>query len=259
MIRRYLPLAELGLYALAYQVAGVVQQVTVIMSTLLLPLFSVMIAEDAEDSLRRIVSRAIPYWLLGFSVFLGLLLAATDWVIRLFFGAAFAGAVPPLAVLMLATIALAIFSSLTPLLTAVGATWTITAVVVVSAGVNVGMNLVLIPRLGIIGAAVATALAYALAAGMILIAVRKRFGLAVARYALFMIPVSAVYLCRVKVQGVGFYPAAAVALGLAIWGLVRAFRLFDRSDLPLLDSATLPKWIRGVLRRLFTLGGEEPQ
>ncbi len=255
MIRRYLPLAELGLYSLSYQVAGVVQQVTIIMSTLLLPLFSVMIAEGGEDRLRRIVNRGIPYWLLSFSGFLGLLLAAADWVIRIFFGSAFAGAVPSLAVLMLATIALATFNSLAPLLTAAGATWTITAVVGVSAGVNVGMNLALIPRFGIIGAAVATALAYAVSAGMILIAVGSRFGLPVARYALFVVPVAAVYLCRVTVQGVGFYPAAAVALGLAIWGVVRAFRLFDYSDLALLDSVTLPKWVRGVLRLLFTLRG----
>jgi O-antigen/teichoic acid export membrane protein len=230
--------------------------VTVIMSTLLLPFFSVMIAEGGEDRLRRIVSRARPYWLLGLSGFLGLLLAAAGWVIRLVFGSAFAGAVPLLAVLMLATIAAAIFSSLAPLLTAAGAMWTITAVAAMSAGVNVGMNLVLIPRFGITGAAAATALAYAVAGGMILIAVGKRFGLPVVRYALFVAPVAAMYVCRATVQGAWFYPAAAGALGLALGGVVKAFRLFDRADLALLDSDTLPKWVREALQWLFTLRRE---
>ena len=255
LIKSYLPLSELGLYSLGYQVAGVVQQVTIITSTLLLPQFSIMVGEGREAELRRIVSRVIPYWLLGFSALLGVVLASARIVVPMIFGDAFTGSVPPLALLIVATMAVAILNSFTPLLTAKGATWTISGVCLLSASVNVAMNLALIPRFGIVGAAWATAIACAVHAGLILAVVQAHLGVPLGRYPLLAAPVLAVYLCSNLVEGAVFYVAAAAAVGATAFGVVRVFRLFVHSDLVLFSDVDLPSWVRSGLIKMFSLRG----
>lgn len=255
MIKNYLSLSELGQYSLSYQIAGVVQQVTIIASTLLLPRYSIMVGTGQSDELRQIMGRIVPYWLLGFSAFLGIFLASVGVVIPIVFGREFTGSVPPLALLIVATVALVIFNTFTPLLTAHGATWAITGICLLSASVNLGMNLALIPRFGIIGAAAATVVAYAVSGGLVLIVVQARLRVQVGRYALFASPVVAVYLWSTLTEGVPFYMGATALLGTTVVGLIRVFRLFEQSDLSLFSDVDLPPWVRMGLLKMFSLRG----
>ncbi len=255
IIRRYLPLAELGRYSLAYQVAGVVQQLTIIASTLLLPQFSVLVRTGRERTIRNIVERMVPYWLLAFSAFLGVVLAVVRIAVPALFGEAFADSVPPLSLLLVAAAALAVFNSFTPLLMAHGATWLITGVCLVSAAVNVALNLALIPRFGITGAAAATAVAYGVSAALVLAATRRRLVTPLGRYAALTAPALAVYLCSTAVDGALFYLVAAVALSGAVLALVRMFGLFERSDLTLMAEVGMPAWVRSGLLKVFSLRG----
>lgn len=254
-IKHYLPLSELGRYSLSYQLAGVVQQITIVASTLLLPRFSTMLALGREAELRRLVTRAVPYWLLALSAFLGVVLAGAGVLVPVVFGPGFVGSVPPLALLIVATIALAMFNTFTPLLTAQGATWTISGICLLSAAVNVVMNVTLIPRFGITGAAGASVIAYAVSAGLVLAAVQVRLHAASTRYGLFAAPVVAVYVCSVLIEGVAFFVAAAAALAVTAFALVRTFRLFEPSDIALFSDVDLPPWLRSGLSKVFSLRG----
>jgi O-antigen/teichoic acid export membrane protein len=254
VIKRYLPLREVGLYALAYQLAGVVQQASVVLSTLMIPRFSAMIGQDRGGDLKRVVDRAVPYWLFGLSAGLAVLLGGIDVLVPLVFGPAFAGAVAPLALLIVATLALALFNTFTPLLAAHGATWSLSGVCLLSAAANVVLNLALIPRFGIVGAAWATVIAYAISATLVLAIVQRRFELAAGRCLLFVAPVGVVYLCSVLFRSTLFYPIGAAALAVTALTLVRAFRLFEPSDLPLIGE-DWPPWVRTRLVKMFSLRG----
>src|SRR5439155_9645964 len=105
---------------------------------------------------------------LAISMALGASLLLAPFLLPALFGAAFDAAVAPLAVLILASIGLAVVSMLTPLLNATGATWTITRMVFVAAAVNLALDLALIPTLGIVGAALATLGSYAVSLGLVL-------------------------------------------------------------------------------------------
>jgi O-antigen/teichoic acid export membrane protein len=68
ILKWYVPMSGVGVYSLATQLAGVVQQITIIFSTLLLPRLSVMVAERRDADIRMFVERLLPYWLLGTSL-----------------------------------------------------------------------------------------------------------------------------------------------------------------------------------------------
>ena len=79
-----------------------------------------------------------------------------EWLLVTLFGSEFGGAYWPLLILGLGQLANAGFGATAMLLNMTGFERDVTRVVAIAAGLNVGLNLALIPFFGVIGAAVAT-------------------------------------------------------------------------------------------------------
>jgi O-antigen/teichoic acid export membrane protein len=240
ILKRYVPISSIGVYSLATQLAGVVQQITIIFSTLLLPHLSVMVAEGQEARIRTFVERLLPYWLLGTSVLFGLIVLGARMGLVLVFGRAFGGAAPALAALMAATSALALFNACAPLVTAYGSTWALTAIFLLSAATNVVFDFALIPSFGVVGSAIATVLAYATSAMLVLVFVQKRLGGRVLRLGWFCAPVLVACICFWMLDGIWFYAGTSVATAGCVLALISWFRLFRNDDVVFLKELHLP-------------------
>jgi O-antigen/teichoic acid export membrane protein len=154
--------SEVGLYALASQLAGVIQQFTITFSTLLLPHFSVLVGNADEHGIKTFLDRVLPYWFFATSVLFSVALFAIAPLVPLIFGEAFAEALPALAILIVASSALSLFNAFDPLLSAYGATVALAKVFVLSVPVKVILSWLLIPQWGISGAAFSTVCGYTL-------------------------------------------------------------------------------------------------
>jgi O-antigen/teichoic acid export membrane protein len=230
IIRRYRPLSDVGLYSLATVLAGVVQQVTIIFSTLLLPQLSVMVARGELDKIRVLVDRFLPYWFLAAAVLFSVVVLAAAPLVPLIFGPAFRPAAPVLVVLMLAACALAIFNTFAPLVSAFGATWALTGAALISGAVNVAMDFLLIPAHGLRGAAAATVLSYGMSAVLVLSYTQWRLGHNVFRVVLLMLPVVVVCAGFLMLDTIQFYLLAAPAGILSVFWLMHQFKLFRSED-----------------------------
>lgn len=226
VIKWYWPVSDVGAYSLATQLAGVVQQVAIIVSTVWLPRVSVMIANGEDEQVRIISRRVFPYWLLGTSVLFCAVMLGMRPVVLTLFGPGFERAIPVLAILMLASSALALLTSFAPIASAYGSTWTLTSIYLAAAAVNVLMDFVLVPTYGINGAAVATVLAYGTAAALVLGLAQRRMGTRVIVLSVLSAPVLVVCLAFFWFAGVWFYVVAGAGGGLSVFGLSRAFGLF---------------------------------
>ena len=236
VIKWYRPVSEIGLYSLGTMLAGVVQQVTIVFSTLLLPQLSVMVARGEHDRIKQLVERVLPYWFLGTSVLFSLVVINAGWVVPLVFGAAFERSVLVLAILMPAASALALFNAISPLVSALGSTWVLTLICLVSGATNVVMDFAFIPRYGIGGAAVATTIAYATSAVLVLAFAQSRLKGSVFRLGLLALPVAVVCACFVTFDGLLFYLVAIPAGMLTVYALARAFRMFRAEDAGFFDA-----------------------
>lgn len=220
---------DLGLYSLAYQVAAVAQQIVIVVGALLLPRYAALLAAGRVADVRLVVSRLIPYWLHAYGIALGLALLIAPFIFPAVFGQAFAGAVRPLQILLVASLFLAMSSAFTSLLTADGALWPLALVVLASVTVNVALNLLLIPAVGIEGAGLATLTAYALSAYGFLAYAARRFTFRMEPFAL--LPLALI--------GLAIIAAGAWAAGAAVTlaGLLTArvtLGLPRRADLDLI-------------------------
>lgn len=236
VIKWWLSIADVGLYSLANQLSGVVQQLTIVFSTLLLPQLSVMVARGDQTGIQFYLQHVLPYWLLGISVFFCLVLLGGAPFIPLVFGEAFQGTITPFAILMLATSALALFNAFDPLISAYGATWSLMRVTLISVAVKVVLTLSLTPWMGITGVAMATVGSYLTSAVLVMELVGRHAGISVRPMVTLALPFLIVCAARSLLEGPAFYLAAFVGAAGSVYLLVRGFRLFQERDREMLKG-----------------------
>lgn len=160
-ILHYRSPAELGVYSLAYQLAGTAMQLPVLASSLLLPMFTTLEVKQDDQRLAVYARDILPVLSLGWAVAGTFITGALVVFLPLVFGAQFAPAVPLIWPLMAASGILGPWSmGYGPLLNAKSATTAIAVGALVGAGTNVLLNFALIPRWGLLGCAWATVVAY---------------------------------------------------------------------------------------------------
>lgn len=227
IIKHYRPLTDLGQYSLVIQMAGVVQQVTIILSSLLLPHFSVQVLGDRLAEIKTAVEGVITYGFLAFSILLCGLVLLSGIGIPLLFGHEFRGAVTPFVVISIASMGLALYNAFLPLVTAYGWTWMLTAILLACSCINVALDLVLVPRLGISGAAIATLCSYLTAAASILAVVEARLHIPVLHLGWFLVPVATVAGCSLIFEGWSYYLMGTVGMAVSLAVVIMAVGLAD--------------------------------
>ena len=237
LLKSWRSLSEVGLYALAGQLTGVVQQVTITFSTLLLPHYSSLLVQGGEGQIQLFVKRLLPYWFFATSATFSAALIVAGPLVPAVFGEAFAGAVEPLAILMIASSALALYNAFDPLLGAYGATWILARLCLLSVSVKIGLSLLFIPSWGLIGAAFSTTVAYAVSAVGAIILAGRRIGRVPLSITVFAVPVAVVS------GSIFFLPRwYAVLVGLAgstvcLAAIALRFGLFRAEDIAYLRAA----------------------
>lgn len=169
---------EAGVYSVAVFMAELVWYIPQAVITVLLP--RVSSAPTAQEGL-AITARAIRHTVLWSALCAAALAAAAPLAIGLLYGAPFAEAVPALWVLLLGIAALAPGKLAVVHLAGAGRPQYYTYLALVGIGLSVGLNLALVPRFGIIGAAAASAVAYAASGALALYWLRSRTGLGLRR------------------------------------------------------------------------------
>ncbi len=160
-IQHYLSAADLGVYSIAYQLTGTVMQLPVLVSSLLLPMFTTLEVRQGNRQLDRYMRELLPVMSLGWALAGTLVTGLIVLLLPLVFGEQFAAAAPLMWPLMAAGVIVGPMSmGYGPLLNAKSATMAIAVGAVAGAATNVLLNFLLIPRCGLLGCAWATAFSY---------------------------------------------------------------------------------------------------
>jgi O-antigen/teichoic acid export membrane protein len=251
VMKHFHPMGDLGVYSLASQIAGALQQLAVIVAVVLLPRLSVMVSRAQDDEIRSLVQQVLPYGLLGVSLVLGSCAIVAKAAIPLLFGADFGGAAGLLMVLIMSSMALTSVSLLLPFFNAYGLTWILSGISLTSAVVNALAALLLVPAHGALGAAIAGLCASAAGALVAVAAIRQRFRIAPARLLVVCTPGVAAALVGLLAEGAWAYVGAAAALVAGAYAVTVGLRLFGPRDLAALARVGVHLPAADGLARLF--------
>lgn len=162
---------EAGLYSLS---ANLADMVFLSVSTVALAALETQTKADTKEAIAYTVDFIGQN--LGVAILLGLVAAVLAFpFIGLVYGSEWQGSVVPFALLMPAVVALAVEGPARDLLIRIAPPLTISAVSAAGLALNVGLNFLLIPALGIAGASVASVVSYWLA-GALMLYLLSRYG-----------------------------------------------------------------------------------
>lgn len=155
LMGRLTTLREVGIYAAAYKAADALFMLQAPVSTAVFPLLTQLLKQDRGHAL-GLAGRVVSVTVLLASISLIVAVGFGDRLVAAVFGSDFRGSALVLDLLCLALIAMAFNGILNNLLIAAFHQRTVTLNALVLAGVNIAVNIMLIPRFGAVGAAVAT-------------------------------------------------------------------------------------------------------
>jgi O-antigen/teichoic acid export membrane protein len=160
-IANFLSLRDLGIYAVATQINGIALQFPTLAAALLVPFFVSLDKEGDETKLRSYFTNALPNLTITCGVIAAVAALAAYFLIPVVFGTEFSAAAVPFWILIASTVAaIPVLCGYAPLTHARSVTYIAAIVSVASAAVNVGLDVLLIPKYGMVGCAWATLIAY---------------------------------------------------------------------------------------------------
>lgn len=177
-ISQYFSKSDLGVYAVASQVNGILMQFPTLVGALILPWFVTLQTNKQDLMMNAYMEDMLPLITLLGEFFFIFVIACGYYLLPVVFGSETAEASNVLLILgVSAIIGLPHLMGYASYFNAASATYIGTAMAVVGAIVNLAANAFLIPRYGLIGCAWATVLAYGTSLLTMIIIVHRRFPL----------------------------------------------------------------------------------
>ena len=174
MLERMASIESVGLYGAAYRITSMLEKFPLFVMSTLYPIMS-RLAVDDVPRLRDVYVRAL-WRFAAVGLALGVLVAViAPWLLATVFGEPYRAAAPALRWLVVATVCLYLAMTGGNLLIASGRAKDNVVALAAGAAVNAALNLMLIPTRGIEGAAIATAVSFAIVLVITIVAVERHF------------------------------------------------------------------------------------
>ncbi|MEQ1649420.1 MAG: lipopolysaccharide biosynthesis protein [Hyphomicrobiaceae bacterium] len=182
VLSAYLSPAEVGMYFAAAKTMALVMFIHYAVGSAAAKRYSALSARGATDELKTFVGDAVR-WTFWPSLLVALLILALGKPLLWLFSPTFVDAYPLMFVLAIGYLFRAAMGPAEFLLNMVGEQRLCAMVLACSAVLNIGLNLLLVPRIGIWGAAIATSVSVATAATLNGVIARRRLGLELSIFA----------------------------------------------------------------------------
>jgi len=252
-IRHFLDSASVGVYQAAYRLTQYIITPLMGITFLSFPLLMSLRVKGRQDLVRLYLVRLTPQVAFFWSSIVSLIIACGYLIIRAVFGESFNAASVPF-VILLAGIG---FQVLSIMYTSIFAVFDWLAynslILLIMCLINFFGDLLLIPRMGISGAAVAASISYAVSSVLYLTVANNLISLK-ARAALFYPLAGVLALAVVFSTGSTIIRIPAILAIIFVFALLtKKNRVFSVSDTVMLKKISMPVFLRSFLTRVYQL------
>jgi len=231
ILEHFKGLDQVGVYSLGYKL-GMIMTFFVAGVLLVWPLFFVGIAE--QDDAKAIYSRVLTYFLLvGAVIFLSISLYLKV-IMRLFIGQEYWSSSPIVPLILLSYLFYGLYVNFIVGVYIKKKTRSLSYIAGAAAGINIALSFLLIPRFGMMGAAMATLLAYISMSGFLFLVNRSMYPITyeVSRLLKIALATTVIYAVHLVVasSNLGFELVLKTILLAGFFGLLMALRFFQAGE-----------------------------
>lgn len=252
IINRYMQVGDVGIYSLAYNGMSIFQQFSMMTTVITIPLLVTFFTKKRVDLIKIYVTRIVPQALFFWMVLLSLCIMAARVIIPVLGGQRFSQAVIPFSGLLIGLMASGFSSLYTPVFHAYEMIKHIAFITFVSTPINILGDFILIPKIGIMGAVIATSLSFFIAAFLRSLVIHRKLGLKIDyKLFIFLIPIFIVLYCfNIKPCAINFiWGTVAFVISLSVIALKS--HLFSREDVRILKHIDMPIFFKKGMEKFY--------
>ncbi len=255
VIREMLGTEDVGVYQLAYRFFAALIALSMVAATVLAPLMVSLRTKGEESLVRRYAADMVPLVTLLFGIALLAAGSAARLALPAILPDAYLPALPCLLVLLAAALFRTLSLILVPALNAYDKVIDVQAVNVGVAAINIVLDIVLVPRFHILGAAMATSIAYAAGTAVLILRMRPIARTGERKLVLALLPAAAGIVAVATIARP--LPAFAAAAGAAaiLLTLGRTGRYVNGAMYLLVERISMPRSARSAAVALLDFIG----
>lgn len=251
IIKHYMAISDVGTYSLAYRGMSVIWLIAVSLVTLLTPLMTTFLGMGREDLIIGFINRIIPQGVVLWNLLLSLVCVIAAFLIPLLFGAEFAESTGPFVLLMLGMGVYIIAFLYEPVLLAYELTKRTVLVIGMISVLNFLGDLLLVPYLGIHGAAIATSLAYSWGAMSFMFIANRELGLKKRLDVLLLLPIFFTVGLLWLTENIWVHVMGMMSIMLLTYFMVKVMNVFRKEDLNPLQEIEMPLITRRLIHATY--------
>ena len=255
VIRHFAEFDDVGIYSLAYNGLGAVESFILLMPTIMTPIIVSIISKKKSGLVELFVERMIPQitwiWGLGF-IFIGPL---SVFAIPLVFGAEFVRTVDVFLVLLIC-LNLSVFNALClPLFVGYDLVQGMAKINIAASLLNLLLDLCMVARFGIMGAAVSTVLSYLFIAVSYMFLIRKRHRCLRVRPFLVTVVLFLQVITLISSKNPGLLLGVTSCAAAGYLWMSRRLGIFRTEDMRIYEQLEMPVSVKNIFYRICRYHG----
>lgn len=250
-IKHYLSLRYVGIYQAAYRLMLYINAPLMVLVTLVFPVLMAVKTNNRNDVIVLYMKKIIPQVSLSWSIIVSVMIVASSFMIRLIFGSEFNEAVVPLMTLLLGVgfqVLAVMYASIFSVFDRLHYSTLITVIMCV---INFMGDFILIPKIGITGAAVSTAVSYVVSSILYMVVANRIMSVSAhkAVYYPILVVVSFMFCLAIKssVLRLLFLSASFVVL----LSVVKSFKFFNIEETVFMEKIDIPQFFKKIIRWVY--------
>ncbi|MDP3731673.1 MAG: oligosaccharide flippase family protein, partial [Candidatus Omnitrophota bacterium] len=242
-----------GIYQAAYRMMYYISTPLISIFTLVFPLLMAIKIKGRNDLIEMYIKKLIPQLSFVWNIIVSILIAGSGFIIKLIFGESFTGASLPFMVLLLGVS----FQVLSMMYTSIFSIFDwlkyVTFITFIISLVNFTVDLMLLPKIGILGAAIATALSYAISSILYLTLANKLASIR-AYKALFFPTLSVLSFLFCLATDAIYLRVLFICFLTVAFALIAKFsKIFSMADLAMLEKIEMPPFLSRSIRKVYRI------
>jgi len=252
VIKLFFGTKEVGLYSLSYKLIEYLRMLSTHTATIILPILISFYVAKKEGLIKDYAKRAIPQMAFFWSLFISAVMMAFYFSFDFIFGKEFDFAIDSFMILTLGLSAFILFSLHRPIIHVYKLTSRIFFITLVALAVNVLLDFVLVPYLGINGAALATVCSIFVITILQMRVTSRYLKLRVAGQFLPCLIVIATFIVFQVLKPKGIWGALPVIIIFcASFFFAKKSGIFKKSDMNILDKINIPSGLKSVMKKII--------
>jgi len=240
VIKKYLEISQVGFYSLAYKMGTFLQQFGVVLNIVFLPMIIGFLSRKRNDLIILYIKRLAPQIIFFWGIILFFIFILAQLLIPVIFGESFRNSIMPFLILVIGYY----FNILSFLYNSILTTFELIKQMVVinifAMLFNLGLDFLLVPQIGISGAAVATSIVFIFTGVGYFFLANQHLRLKEYKQILILFPILIFFCLNIFFQNIFCLLVGGVILGILMFLIAKYFDLVSQKDKKIFEAVDMP-------------------